>query len=302
MRIYLFAKIEYMYGNYNQYGNWELGGFGKILAIIALCLAGGMPAYGAPQSAKIISPDIQISGELGERLEVERVIDGDSLVLDGGLRVSLAGIQTPKMAWPEKGYEAWPLAVEAKTYLRSLVKGKTLQLYYNGDQRDRYGRAIAQVWIASTNQWLQEEMVRAGYARVYSQSGHSMDTRRLYKAEERARAKKLGIWDDANTNNYYAVRRPDPNPLAQYVDSVQIVEGIVISAANVRGTIYLNFGSDYKTDFTVAISKKNARKFAKQGFDPLALEGAKIRVRGYIEITNGPIIWLSDLWRLEVLD
>ncbi len=283
-----------------------MGYIGKILAGIGLFLWSGIFAYAGPNTVNIIAPDIQMRGEIGERAKVARVIDGDSFVLEGGLSVALASIQAPKMAWPEKNYKTWPLAQDAKAYLDTLVQGKTVQLYYHGDRRDRYGRAIAQVRIVDPDTqaqiWLQKSMVTAGYARVYPWGFDDGNMQDLYTAEAKARAAKRGIWDGKSTGGFYNIRTPDPNPLAQYVDSVQIVEGIVISAADVRGRVYLNFGSDYKTDFTIAISKQNAKKFAKQGFEPLALEGSKVRVRGWIELYNGPTIWLTNLHRLEVLD
>ncbi len=285
---------------------WRLGFVVKLLVGVTLLFVGGLYAFADTKAARILAPDMHISGEIGERAKVMRVIDGDSLVLEGGLRVTLVDIQAPKTAWPEKNYKAWPLAQDAKAYLDMLVTGKTVQLYYHGARRDRYGRATAQVRIVDPDTqaqiWLQKSMVTAGYARIYpwgSDVDHMQD---LYRAEVKARAEKRGIWDGKSTDGFYDIRPPDPNPLAQYVDSVQIVEGIVISAADVRGMVYLNFGSDYKTDFTIAISKKNAKKFAKQGFDLLALEGAKVRVRGWIELYNGPTIWLTNLHKLEVLD
>jgi len=70
----------------------------------------------------------------------------------------------------------------------------------------------------------------------------------------------------------------------------------------VRGQIYLNFGADYKTDFTIAIAKRNRKRFEKAGLDPLSLEGATVRVRGWIELSNGPMVWLDHPERLEVLN
>ena len=275
----------------------------KTAAILCLLFAGG--GYAVAKST-FAGNDARAELVIGETGKAARVISGNSLVLEDGLRIALAGIQTPKNAWPDKGLKAWPLADEARAKLARLTRGKTLQLYYGGDTRDRYGRALAQVWTLDAQGerdiWLQRAMTKAGYARVYPWASHQQDTQKLYTAERAARAAKRGIWDDAKTNDYYAVRRPDPNPLAQYVDSVQIVEGIILSAADVRGTIYLNFGSDYKTDFTIAIAKKNRKAFTKQGLDPLTLTGARVRVRGYIELGNGPIIWLNAPQRLEVLD
>jgi len=138
-------------------------------------------------------------------------------------------------------------------------------------------------------------MIRLGLARVFSWKGELVDMAALYDLEVKARDRGRGIWGD----EFYAVRRPDPDPLAQFVDSVQIVEGIVISTADVRGRVYLNFGSDYKTDFTIAIAKKHMKGFA--AINPVGLTGARLRVRGWIEMINGPMIWLDHPGRLEIL-
>ena len=241
----------------------------------------------------------------GEMGIVARVIDGDSFVLESGLRVSLYGIQAPKPAWPKDDKTAWPMAEEATTALKTLIVGKQVQLYYNGDKRDRYGRALAQVWRLDEKGvpglWLQNEMIDQGLARVYTWPGHLADVNALYQTEIAARAKKLGIWSKAG-KTYYDVRKPDPNPLAQYVDSVQIVEGYILSTADVRGNIYLNFGSDYKTDFTIGVPKRAKRAFKKAEIDPVTLTGAKVRIRGWVELYNGPMMWVSDPQRLEILD
>ena len=238
----------------------------------------------------------------GETGELRSVLDGDTLYLDNGLKVRLSAIQAPKLPLGRKGFEAWPLGEESKATLQRLTKGKTLQLFYGGERRDRYGRALAQVFTlddkGGRDIWLQEEMVRLGMARVYTWPDTFQDSERLYAAEVKARDAKRGIWSD----DYYRIRGPEPDPLAQDVDSYQIVQGIVTSTADVRGQIYLNFGANYKTDFTIAIAKRDRKRFEKSGLGPLSLEGATIRVRGWIELSNGPMIWLDHPERLEILN
>lgn len=237
----------------------------------------------------------------GETGRVNRVIDGDSFVLtldDGSeLSVRISTIQAPRTTM--RSEKAWPFSKESKAALSALIEGRRVQLYYGGETRDRFGRAVAQVYTLDTASrdelWVQGEMIRLGLARVYSWKGELADMEALYSLETQARERGRGIW----ASEFYAVRRPDPDPLAQYVDSVQIVEGIVTSTADVRGRIYLNFGSDYKTDFTIAIAKKNVKRFA--AIDPVSLTGARVRVRGWIEMINGPMIWLDHPGRLEIL-
>src|SRR5690606_15278392 len=100
----------------------------------------------------------------------------------------------------------------------------------------------------------------------------------------------------------YAVRSPDPHALAQELDTFQVVEGVVVSAAETRDFLYLNFGLDYRTDFTVSIAARDLRAVRATGLEPLALEGARIRVRGYLHAVNGPMIDVTHAAQIEVLD
>ena len=238
----------------------------------------------------------------GEKGGVRSVLDGDTLYLEDGLKVRLAAIQAPKLPLGRKGFEAWPLGEESKAALTELTKGRSLQLYYGGEKRDRYDRALAQSYTLKDDGerdiWLQEEMVRLGMARVYTWPDTYQDSKRLYAAEITARDAKRGIWG----HEYYRIRSPEPNALAQDIDSYQIIQGIVTSAADVRGQVYLNFGADYKTDFTIAIAKRDRKRFEAAEIDPLKLEGATVRVRGWVELSNGPMIWLDHPERLEVLN
>ncbi len=237
----------------------------------------------------------------GETGRVTRVIDGDSFVmtLADGTKVSvrLSAVQAPRTA--QRSEKAWPFARESKAGLAALIQGRDVQLSYGDETRDRFGRAIAQVHTVSTSGapdlWIQSEMVRLGLVRVFSWKNERADMAALYGLETEARDRSRGLW----ANPTYAIRKPDPDPLAQDVDSWQIIEGFVTSTADVRGRIYLNFGADYKTDFTIAIAKKNVKRFAM--IDPISLLGARVRVRGWVEMINGPMIWLDHPGRLEVL-
>lgn len=244
------------------------------------------------------SPDLT-PGEIGK---VSSVLDGDTLYLEGGLKVRLSAMQAPKLPLGRKGFKAWPLGKEARSALSVLTQGQEVQLFYGGERRDRYDRALAQIYTlkkdGNRDLWIQEEMVRLGMARVYTWPDTYQDSGRLYQAEREAREAGRGIW----SHDYYNIRGPQPNSLAQDVDSFQLIEGIITSAADVRGQIYLNFGADYKTDFTIAIAKRDRKRFKRAGLDPMSLEGARVRVRGWIELMNGPMVWLDHPERLEVLN
>lgn len=227
----------------------------------------------------------------GEVDEVVSVSSGQTVKLASGLQVRLAGIMAPKQSEP------W--GRQAREGLVGLLRGRRVRLSYGGDPRDRYDRALAQVHTLAPNGlqdlWVQAELIRLGLARVYTWPDEEIDADTLYSIEREARERGRGLWSHAD----YGVRDPEPNALAQKVDSLQLVEGIVTSTADIRGRAYLNFGADYRTDFTIAVAKKHRKRF--KTLDPIGLEGARVRVRGWIELTNGPMIWASHPARIEVL-
>ena len=71
--------------------------------------------------------------------------------------------------------------------------------------------------------------------------------------------------------------------------------------ASVRNQLYLNFGDNWKTDFTIQVSTGLRKQFAREGVDLMGIGQQKIRVRGYLREYNGLLIELEDTAHLEVL-
>ena len=68
-----------------------------------------------------------------------------------------------------------------------------------------------------------------------------------------------------------------------------------------RGRVYLNFGRFWKEDFTAVIAAPALRLFAEAGMDPLVLEGALVRIRGWVDDRDGPRIEVTHPEQIEVL-
>jgi len=235
----------------------------------------------------------------GPKGVVVEVRDGDTLVLDSGVKVRLAGIQAPKLPLGRKNYEAWPLAGEAKRVLADLSLGQQVQIRYGGAERDRHGRVLGQVYIGKDEIWAQQAMLRAGLARVYSFADNRSCLSQLYRAEAMARVERDGIW---NKESFYAVRYADrPLKILERAGRYELVEGRVLKADRVGRRVYLNFGPVWKKDFTIVIERAGLRLFDQRGIDPLAFEGALIRVRGWIENAAGPRIEVTHPEQIEVL-
>ncbi len=69
----------------------------------------------------------------------------------------------------------------------------------------------------------------------------------------------------------------------------------------VRGRAYLNFAEDYKTDFTITISPRNLKSFSDGGIIPKDFAGRRVRVRGWLRWSNGPMIDVTHPEQIEVL-
>ena len=92
----------------------------------------------------------------------------------------------------------------------------------------------------------------------------------------------------------------------QNIDNVKIgqfgvIEGKIKKVASVRNNVYLNFGDNWKTDFTVMITPALRKKLSRNGLDTLNLAGQTIRVRGWVREYNGPLIELDTPSHLQLI-
>ena len=123
---------------------------------------------------------------------VERVVDGDTLLLSNGARVRLLGVDTPETVKPDHPVEPW--GPEATRFTKDFVRGGRVRLQFDRTRKDRYGRFLAYVWV--DRRLLNEELLRAGLARLslYLDRYHEPDIeRRLRQAAKEAEAAGRGI-------------------------------------------------------------------------------------------------------------
>ncbi len=257
-----------------------------VLSILILCLAVG----GGADARTRRDPEIVASGM------VASVVDGDTVVLENGSQVRLTGIQAPKLPLGRRGFRAWPLAAQSKAALENLSLGRRLELRYTGRRIDRYGRLLAHLHDAAAGRWIQGEMITLGMARVYSFRDNRARTRDLLTLERGARAARRGIW----RLRFYRIRTPEQ--ASRFIDTFQLVEGRVVSAAVVRGRGYLNFGDDWRRDFTISIAPRHRRLFDRAGLAIKSLGGKHVRVRGWLRRYNGPMIDATHPEQIEVLE
>lgn len=124
---------------------------------------------------------------------VERVVDGDTLILADSERtvVRFIGIDTPELARDD--HPAEPLAEESKRWLLEQVEGKEVRLEFDIERSDQYDRTLAYVYRGET--LMNEAVVRQGFSRAETRYPYSdRMKKRLRRAEELAREDRYGIW------------------------------------------------------------------------------------------------------------
>jgi endonuclease YncB( thermonuclease family) len=265
-------------------------------ACLSAGLSTGLSAAGA-QSPDTRSRDAAAFAalEIAETEAVVEIVDGDTLVLADGRQVRLVGLQAPKLPLGRPGFKAWPLAEDAKAVLGELTLGRAVTLGYGGRRGDRHGRALAHLFDA-TGLWIQGALIDRGMARVYSFSDNRALVPEMLAREAAARAAGRGIW----ALHAYAVR--DAAAVPARLSGFELVQGRVAETATVRKRTYLNFGADWRSDFTVSLAPKARKLFEAEGIDPLSYRGKLVRVRGWLKSYNGPLIEATHPEQIEVIE
>ncbi len=220
---------------------------------------------------------------------VAAVRDGRTVTLDDGREIRLAGIAVPEA--DEPGAETARGALDGLLAARRVV--------FAGATTDRYGRNVAYGYADSDGPSLQEAMLAAGYARRAGRPVAQDCNAALTAAERNARLARRGLWAEAA---FAPLQADQPATVTEARGRFALVEGTVLSVRESRGVIYLNFGRRWTRDFTAIVLKRNQRLFAAAGMTLTALEGRRIRVRGFIEQRSGPIIEAATPDQIERAD
>ncbi|MGQ9461713.1 MAG: thermonuclease family protein [Candidatus Fervidibacter sp.] len=132
-------------------------------------------------------------------LKVVKVVDGDTVVLSDGRTVRYIGIDAPERGQPF--YEA------AKNFNRKLVQGRAVELEFDVERFDRYGRLLAYVFVRNEEGrriFVNAEMVRNGFALIYTKPPNVRHADLFLQLQNEARENKRGLW---------SVYRPESSPV-----------------------------------------------------------------------------------------
>ncbi len=265
-----------------------------ILALVVLWAQQSALARSAASPSTACEPHIDFARA------VVRLTGTSSMRLDDGTEVKLAGILLPHKLDAAGKPETWPPAATARAELNMLTVGKSVEIAEQSGRRDRYGRRSVDMFVRARRErlWLQAQLVAAGQARVNPEPLTNACANILLAHEAAARRARRGLWDNAaynirNASNHQALMR--------YRSTFQLVEGIVRDVTTVRSRTFINFGNNWRTDFTAGIQRRtlagsriNARMLA-------AMKGRRVRIRGWIVRRGGPFITIRSMKQIELV-
>jgi hypothetical protein len=159
---------------------------------------------------------------------------------------------------------------------------------------DRHGRVRGQLRGAD-GAWLQAQLVQWGLA-VVAPAGDVPDEvlRDLLRLEGDARAAGRGRWAGGGPGPYPA------EAVAASRGSFVLVRGAVRAVSRRQELTYLDFGLDWRRDFTVRVETAHFAKFARAGLDVADLTGRRILVRGWLFENAGSMVELVHRLQIEV--
>ena len=229
-----------------------------------------------------------------QNIQAVRVEKNGAVIFDDGRAIHAEGILLPA-GTADHAPDA--LVSQALGVMSSLVHNKLVTITAIAPKEDRYGRIRAQIFLPgnAADPWLQVALLKRGLARVSLAPDRRECASELLAAEAQARGAKAGLW----AYPAYVVR--NPQNLARDTGTFQVVEGKVVSANLRDGRAFLDFGSDWHSDFTVTISPDDMENFRQASVDPRGFAGKTVRVRGWVEMHNGPEIAVAVPESIEIV-
>lgn len=152
-----------------------------------------LPAV-SPTRAPTLSPALPQNGAV----KVERIVDGDTIVLAGGQKLRYIGIDTPETVDPRRAVGCF--GKEASNENKKLVAGKYVKLERDVSDTDKYGRLLRYVWVFDTPDatgsgiFVNEYLVKEGYARAATYPPDVKYADYFASLQDEARTENRGLW------------------------------------------------------------------------------------------------------------
>lgn len=156
------------------------------------------------------------------KVEVDRVIDGDTIVVnheDRLIKIRLIGVDTPETVHPFKPVEFY--GRQASDYLKRRLENQFVSLRFEADKLDKYGRLLAYVYLDDS--FVNEDIIRLGYGLAYTRFPFKF-LEDFVQVESEAKEGLLGLWQNKKIPALIAAHAQEPETLDENLLFLEIEE------------------------------------------------------------------------------
>ena len=221
------------------------------------------------------------------QVEVQRVVDGDTVRLKDGRRVRMIGLNTPETG--KRGRTDEPLAVAARQRLQALVtaSGGRVGLVAGHEIKDRYGRTLAHLYGADGEN-LEAQLLAEGLGFQVGVAPNTDLVPCQQAAEDAARRARLGLWRQSPVQSVTQLTR----------SGFALVSGRVSKIERNRGGIWI----ELQGALVLRIAPDQAHQFDSALLN--GLQGRTIEARGWVQDRSrrGAVKSNQARWLLTLTD
>lgn len=173
-----------------------------ILGLIGAFLLGlSLTSYNKPNNVKnspspqVISIKTEATNQSATNtqstaVKVIRVVDGDTIEIEGGQKVRFIGIDTPETVDPRVPVACF--GKEASNETKKLLEGKLVTLEKDVSETDKYGRLLRYIFV--DNLFVNDYLVRQGFAQTSTYPPDVKYQEQFLEAQKEARDNNRGLW------------------------------------------------------------------------------------------------------------
>jgi len=171
-----------------------------ILAILQLIFYKDNPLpISLTSPTDIPTQNITVTPYAKQKVKVIRVIDGDTIEIEGNIKVRYIGINTPEIYHDTTGKKTSEQCFANESYLENkrLVEGKTVTLMKDVSDKDKYGRLLRYVYIDDI--FVNDYLIKNGFAKLMTIKPDIKYNLQFKETQTKAKENNLGIWNACPT-------------------------------------------------------------------------------------------------------
>ena len=203
---------------------------------------------------------------------VEQVLDGDTVVIRGGDRVRLLGVNAPEME--KESVHAQAYALEATLLVKQLVENNTARLIPGEVKKDKYGRRLGYLETVEGID-VQQTLIERGYGFAVAFPPDIKRLARYQQAEDLARRSAIGVWRSGDW------QPQNTDQQAKLNTGFGLFKGHIEEVRMSKKNVLLKVGK------TLQLSVRHGAWKEFWDIDPESLLGREVLARGWVSRGKG---------------